>query len=130
MTRKPLLIGSAALACALGAALVVPPAASAVAPRDRVIDRAIVDCSRGAVLQVDLEREWRKFEVDLEIYAAPRERWTITIGTPGRVAHALTRTTNREGELDAWRHMPASAKTIEVRATSASGETCRATVRG
>jgi hypothetical protein len=130
MTRKPLLIGTAALACTLGAALVVPPAASAAAPRDRVVDRAFVDCSRGAMLQVDLEREWRKFEVDLEIYSNPRERWTITIGAPGRVTHTLTRSTNREGELNAWRYMSASNRTIEVRATSAGGETCRATVRG
>lgn len=130
MTRKPLLIATASLACALSAALVVPPAASAATPRDRVVDRAFVDCSRGAMLQVDLEREWRKFEVDLEIYSNPRERWTITIGKPGRVIHTLTRTTNRKGELDAWRYVSASRPTIEVRATSASGETCRATVRG
>ena len=130
MTGKPLLIGTATLACALGVALVVPPAAAAATPRDRVVDRAMVDCSRGSMLQVDLERESRKYEVDVEIYASPRERWTITIGTPGRVTHTLTRTTNREGELDAWRYMPASTKTIEVRATSASGETCRTTVRG
>ena len=130
MTGKLLLIGTAALACALGAALAMPPAASATTPRDRVVDRAMVDCSRGAMLQVDLEREGRTFEVDLEIYSAPRERWTITIGIPGRVTHTLTRMTNREGELDAWRYVPASTKTIEVRATSAGGETCRATVRG
>ena len=76
MTGKPLLIGTATLACTLGAALVVPPAASAATPRDRVVDRAFVDCSRGSMLQVDLERESRKFEVDVEIYASPRERWT------------------------------------------------------
>lgn len=130
MKRKSLAIGSAALACALGATLAMPAAASAATPRDRIADRAFVDCSRGSMLQVDLEREWRKFEVDIEIYAAPRERWTITIGTPGRVTHTLTRNANREGELNAWRYMPASTKTIEVRATSARGETCRATVRG
>ena len=130
MTKKPFLIGTAALACTLGAALAVPPAAAAATPRDRVVDRAMVDCSRGSMLQVDLERESRKYEVDVEIYASPRERWTITIGTPGRVTHTLTRNANREGELNAWRYMPASAQAIEVRATSASGETCRTTVRG
>lgn len=130
MNRKNLAIGSAALACALGATLAVPAAASAAAPRDRVVDRAFVECPRGSMLQVDLEREGRKFEVDIEIYAKPHERWTITIGTPGRVVHTLTRSANREGEVNAWRYMPASSKTIEVRATSATGETCRATVRG
>ena len=128
MTRTALTIGATALACALGATLATPAAAAAT--RDRIADRAFVDCSRGSMLQVDLEREGRKFEVDVEIYAAPRERWTITIGTPGRVTHTLTRSANREGEVNAWRYMPASTKTIEVRATSATGETCRATVRG
>jgi hypothetical protein len=82
------------------------------------------------MLQVDLEREGRKFEVDVEVYAAPRERWTVTIGTPGRVTHTFTRTTNREGELNGWRYMPRSSGTIEVRATAADGERCRAQVRG
>ena len=130
MSKRPIAIGSAALACALGATLALPAAASAVTPRDRVVDRAFVECSRGSMLQVDLEREWRKFEVDVEVYATPRERWTITIGTPGRVIHTLTRSADREGEVNAWRYMSTRHKTIEVRATSAAGETCRATVRG
>ena len=130
MNRKTIAVGSAALACTLGASLALPAAASAAASRDRVVDRAFVECSRGSMLQVDLEREWRKFEVDVEIYAKPRERWTVTFGTPGRVTHTVTRSANREGELNAWRYLPTRIKTIEVRATSATGETCRATVRG
>lgn len=128
MKKAPLALGATALACALSATLALP--ASAATPRDRVVDRAFVECSRGSMLQVDLEREGRTFEVDIEIYATPRERWTITIGTPGRVTHTITRTANREGELNVWRYMPASSKTFEVRATSATGERCRATVRG
>lgn len=119
-----------ALACGTILALAVPAPAGATATRDRLADRAVVDCSRGSMLQVDLEREGRKYEVDIEIYATPRERWTVTIGTAGRVVHTLTKTANREGELDAWRYMPVATGAIEVRATSARGETCRATVRG
>ena len=119
----------AAIACGMAMALAVPVAAQASTPRDRVVDRAFVDCSAGSMLEVELERERRKLEVDIEIYAAPRERWTITIGTPNRVTHTLRRTTNREGELDTWRYMSASNRTIEVRATSARGERCRAVVR-
>ena len=130
MTRTVKTVAVTALVGALGATLALPTAASAATARDRVVDRAFVECSRGSMLQVDLEREGRKFEVDTEIYATPRERWTITIGTPGRVTHTITRTANREGELNVWRYMPASSKTIEVRATSAAGESCRATVRG
>jgi hypothetical protein len=123
MNGKAVVIGAATLACALGASLVVAPAASAR-------DRALVDCSRGSMMQVDLEREGRKYEVDIEIYAKRGERWNITIGTPGRVVHRFSATANQEGELNAWRYMSRSNKTIVVNATSPSGETCRATVRG
>lgn len=122
MNRKPIAIAATTLACALGASLVAAPAASAR-------DRALVDCSRGSMMQVDLEREWRKYEVDIEIYAKRGERWNITIGTPGRVVHRFSAKANQEGELNAWRYMSNRNKTIVVNATSSSGETCRATVR-
>lgn len=118
------------VACGTALALAAPAAVGAATSRDRIADRAFVQCSKGSMLQVDLERERRKFEVDVEIYGAPRERWTVTIGTPGRVSHTFTRTTNREGELNGWRYMPRSSATIEVRARAADGETCRAQVRG
>lgn len=128
--RKYAALTVGAVACGTALALAVPAAAGATVQRDRIADRAFVQCSKGSMLQVDLEREGRKFEVDVEIYAAPRERWTVTIGTPGRVTHSFTRTTNREGELNGWRYMPRSSGTIEVRARAADGETCRAKVRG
>jgi hypothetical protein len=128
--RRMTALTAGAVACGTALALAVPTAAGATAQRDRISDRAFVQCSKGSMLQVDLEREGRKFEVDVEVYAAPRERWTVTIGTPGRVTHTFTRTTNREGELNGWRYMPRSSGTIEVRATAADGERCRARVRG
>ena len=119
-----------AIACGTALALAVPAAAGATVQRDRIADRAFVQCSQGSMLQVDLERERRKFEVDVEIYATPRERWTVTIGTAGRVTHTFTKSTNREGELNGWRYMPRTTGVIEVRARAADGETCRAQVRG
>ncbi len=128
--RKFAALATGAIACGTALAVAVPAVAGATAQRDRISDRAFVQCSQGSMMQVDLEREGRKFEVDVEIYADPRERWTVTIGKPGRVKHSFTRTTNREGELNGWRYMPRSSGTIEVRARAADGETCRAQVRG
>ena len=128
--RKNASIAAGVIACGTALALAAPTAAQATTARDRVVDRVFVECTRGSTLQVDLERERRKFEVDVEIYAAPRERWTITFGTKGRVVHTVSRSANREGEVNVWRYMSTRTKTIEVRATSAGGEMCRATVRG
>lgn len=128
--KKYAALAAGVIACGTTLALASPAVAGPTVQRDRIADRAFVQCSKGSMLQVDLERERRKLEVDVEIYAAPRERWTVTIGTPGRVKHTFTRTTNREGELNGWRYMPRTSGTIEVRARAADGETCRAQVRG
>ena len=128
--KKYATLAAGAIACGTALALAVPAGAGATAQRDRIADRAFVQCSAGSMLQVDLEREWRKFEVDIEIYAAPRERWTVTIGTAGSVTHTFTKSTDREGELDGWRYVPRTSGVIEVRARAADGETCRAQVRG
>lgn len=117
-----------ALACGTALALAVPATAVAATPRDRVIDRAFVECSRGSMLQVDLERERRKLEADIEIYASPRERWTVTITQAGRVVHTRSRSANREGELNMSRYLPPRQATITVTARSASGEQCSASV--
>jgi len=120
-------LGACAGAAALSAVVLVPPAQAAPT---RDVDHAMVDCSRSSMLHVTLERERNRFEVDFEIYSAPRERWTVTIAQGGRTLHTVAKTANREGELDAWRYVPARSGAIEVSARSASGETCRASVRG
>ena len=74
-------------------------------------------------------REGRQLEADIEIYAGPRERWTVKISQNGRVAYTVTKTTNREGEFDFWRYLPARNSAVDVRATSATGETCSARLR-
>ncbi len=88
-----------------------------------------VECSQGSALALQLTREGRQLEADVEIYAGPRERWTITVSQNGRVAHTVNKTTNREGELDFWRYLPGRSGTVDVRATSPSGETCSARLR-
>lgn len=87
------------------------------------------ECSRGSLLTLELSREGRQLEADIEIYAGPRERWTVKISQNGRVAYTVTKTTNREGEFDFWRYLPARSGAVEVRATSATGETCSARLR-
>lgn len=108
------------LAGALGLSLAAPASAA---------KGVRAECSRGSVLTLELTREGRQLEADIEIYAGPRERWTVTISQNGRVAHTVQKTTNREGEFDFWRYLPGRSGTVDVRATSPSGETCSARLR-
>lgn len=126
--KKSVKFGVVSVACGSAIALAIPATSVASVP-SRVVDRAIVDCSRGGMLQVDLERERNRFEVDVEVYGSSRESWTVTWSTNGRTVHTVTRSANREGELNVWRYMPTRSKAIVVTARSADGESCRATVR-
>lgn len=125
MNKPPLkkaiaLATSAGLVSVLGLSLAAPASAR---------QGVVVECSRGGMLTLELTREGRQLEADIEIYAGPRERWTVTISHNGRVAHTVTKTTNREGEFDFWRYVPGRSGTVEARATSATGETCKARLR-
>jgi hypothetical protein len=120
LKKTAALVTSASLAGVLGLSLAAPASAR---------QGVVAECSRGGLLMVELEREGRQWEADIEIYAGPRERWTVKISQNGRVAHTVTRTTNREGEFDFWRYLPGRSGTIDVRATSSTGETCSAKLR-
>ena len=111
---------AAGLVGALGLSLAAPAVARQITTSD---------CSRGGLLTLELTREGRQLEADIEIYAGPRERWTVTFAQNGRVVHTVAKTTNRDGEFDFWRYMPARTSAVEVRATSATGETCSARLR-
>ena len=111
---------AAGLVGALGLSLASPAVARQITTSD---------CSRGGLLTLELTREGRQLEADIEIYAGPRERWTVTLAQNGRVVHTVAKTTNRDGEFDFWRYMPARTSAVEVRATSATGETCSARLR-
>lgn len=111
---------SAGLVGVLGLSLAAPASARQI---------TTTQCSGGSQLTLELTREGRQLEADIEIYAGPRERWTVKISQNGRVAHTVTKTTNREGEFDFWRYLPSRSGTVDVRATSATGETCSARLR-
>ena len=117
ISKSAALITSAGLISALGLTLAAPASAA---------KGVRAECSRGSLLTLELTREGRQLEADVEIYAGPRERWTVTLSQNGRVVHTVAKTTNREGEFDFWRYVPARNSAVEVRATSSTGETCRA----
>lgn len=119
-TKITALVTSAALASVLGVSLAAPAGAKS---------GVRAECSRGSMLTLELTREGRQLEADIEIYAGPRERWTVTIAQNGRVVHTVAKTTNREGEFDFWRYVPARNSAVDVRATSSTGETCSARLR-
>ena len=120
MVKTVALLISAGLVSALGLTLAAPASAA---------KGVRAECSRGSLLTLELTREGQQLEADIEIYAGPRERWSVTVSQNGRVVHTVAKTTNREGEFDFWRYLPARSGTVEVRATSATGETCRARLR-
>ena len=120
MRKTAALVTSVGLVGALGLTLAAPASAA---------KGVRAECSRGSLLTLELTREGRQLEADVEIYAGPRERWTVTLAQNGRVVHTVAKTTNREGEFDFWRYMPARTSGVEVRATSATGETCSARLR-
>jgi hypothetical protein len=120
MKKTTAVVTSVGLAGVLGVSLAAPASAKS---------GVVAECSRGSVLMLELAREGRQLEADIEIYAGPRERWTVKISQNGRVAYTVTKTTNREGEFDFWRYMPSRSGAVEVRATSSTGETCSARLR-
>jgi hypothetical protein len=120
MKKTTAVVTSVGLASVLGLSLAAPASANA---------GVRAECSRGSLLTLELSREGRQLEADIEIYAGPRERWTVKISQNGREAHTVTKSTNREGEFDFWRYLPSRSGAVEVRATSATGETCSARLR-
>jgi hypothetical protein len=120
MKKATALVTSVGLASVLGLSLAAPASANS---------GVRAECSRGSLLTVELTREGRQLEADIEIYAGPRERWTVKISQNGRVVNTTMKTTNREGEFDFWRYMPSRNSAVEVRATSSTGETCSARLR-
>jgi hypothetical protein len=120
MKKTIALVTTVGLASVLGVSLAAPASANA---------GVRAECSSGSVLTLQLTREGRQLESDIEIYAGPRERWTVKISQNGRVAHTVTKTTNRDGEFDFWRYLPSRSSAVDVRATSATGETCSARLR-
>ncbi len=120
MKKTTAVVTCVGLAGVLGLSLAAPASARQITTSE---------CSRGSLLTLELTREGRQLESDIEIYAGPRERWTVTISQNGRVAHTVAKSTNRDGEFDFWRYMPSRSGAVEVRATSSTGETCSVRLR-
>lgn len=75
-----------------------------------------------ALVTAKLERDGRQREFDVEVYAGPRERWTVTVREPGgAVLQRIARTTDREGEFDAWRYLPTRPDAVDVVAQGPGG---------
>lgn len=114
------------VALAMGAATVVAAAPAQAAVTD--LDQA--RCGN-ALVTAKVERTPREFEVDVEVYAGPRERWVVTVKNgQGRTLERITRTTNREGEFDAWRYLPLAIDQVRVVARGPAGQLCTLDLRG
>lgn len=114
-----------AVAAALSVGLVALPSAPASAA---VLARDSTRCGE-ALVTAKLEQDGREREIDVEVYAGPRERWTITVREPaGTVLQRIVRTTNREGEFDTWRSLPTRPDAVDVIAQS-RGTTCSLQLR-
>ncbi len=112
ITRTTVL--TAMLAAGLGLLASAPAQADVLA-----VDRT--RCG-SALVTAKLEASGRQYEVDVEVYSGPRERWTITTRTPsGAVLNRIVRTTNREGEFDAWRYLQGRPNVVDVVAQGPAG---------
>ncbi len=110
---------SAAVATGLGLLASAPAQAA-------VLDVESVRCGT-ALVTAKLEADGRQREADVEVSSGPRERWTVTLSSSsGEVLKRIVRTTNREGEFDAWRTLPSRPDVVNVVAEGPSG---RCTIR-
>lgn len=92
----------------------VPAALLTASPAAADVERSDV-CGR-AVLELNVDRERGRWEVDADLDAARGSRWTIALSQDGRTYYRQTRTADGEGELDV----------DTVRADSAGRDTFRA----
>ena len=120
MSRLPLLAAVCAVPLAL---LPVAPASAAV------IDIQTRECGVG-VVTAKLERDGGQREIDVEVYASPRQRWSFIVrDTQGSELVRMARTTNREGEFDTWRYLPTRPDAVSVAVRGPSGSRCTIELR-
>jgi hypothetical protein len=112
-----------------GAALAAAPSAHALPALET---QKTGSCTAGAWWDLSLEREYGSLEVDFDIERARAgERWTVTLTHNGATKKAVRVVTDYEGDADAQWILRDRAGTdrIVVKATSASGQTCKASGR-
>jgi len=130
--RKKMIGGSAiAASVALIAAGTVLAAPASAAPMD-VERESSGTCSAGARWDFNLEREFGVVDIDFEIDGATAgQRWTVRFDKNDKRILKRSVTADNEGELDVSHLVRDSSGTdkFSVRATSASGQVCRASLR-
>ena len=112
--------------------LLTAPAASAL-PRPAEVERETMGtCSGSARWSLDLEKEFGVIDINFEIDAAtPGEKWNVVLERNGSRVLKVSQVADLEGEVDV-NHMVrdrAGSDRISVAATSASGQTCRGSLR-
>jgi hypothetical protein len=113
------------------AGLVVGMVAWAI-PAEAAVREDRGTCSAGARYELEVERERSRLDISFSVDAAmPRERWNVRITNNGQQVARLNRTADSDGEWDFDRVVrdSGSGARIVVEATSASGQTCRGSVR-
>jgi hypothetical protein len=90
-----------------------------------VLDREQKRCGN-ATVTAKLERDSREHEVDIEVYSdRGGERWRMTIKDGrGDVLRTITRNTNREGELWAWRSISGAVQNVTIDVRGPRGQSC------
>lgn len=127
------IVATIAAGAALATAGILAAPASAAPARPAEVERETMgSCSAGARWDLNLEREFGVIDIDFEIDAAtPGEKWTVSITRNGSKVLRVSQVADREGEIDV-NHIVrdrAGSDRIAVSATSASGQTCRGSLR-
>ncbi len=129
--RKTIVATIAAGAALATAGVLAAPAAAAARPAE--IERETMGtCSAGARWDLNLEREYGVIDIDVEIDAATRgERWTVSIAKNGTRVLRVAQTADADGEIDVSHIVRdrAGRDRISFTATSASGQSCRGSLR-
>lgn len=130
--HKTILATVAAGAALATAGILAAPVSAAPARSSEIERETIGTCSAGARWDLNLEREFGVIDIDFEIEAAtPGETWTVSITRNGSTVARVSQAADTDGEIDVNKLVRDSAGSdrISATATSASGQTCRGSLR-
>lgn len=130
--RKKIVATLAVGAAFATAGVLMVPAASASPSPTEVERETMGTCSAGARWDLNLEKEFGVIDIDFEIDAAtPGERWTVVINRNESRVLRVSQVADVEGEVDVNKIIRdrSGSDRISVVATSASGQTCRGSLR-
>lgn len=128
--NKRFALATAALTGA--AVLAVPTAASAIPVRAEVERDKEGRCTSTSTYELNLEKEGRWIDVDLDIDTRRAgQKWKVKVTHEGKTVYNKTRTTDREGEFDVDKYVKNTRGKDKVtfKATNRStGEVCSASL--